>query len=160
MLRSNYCPQGLLNYFRRLKHFHEAPCIKFVYNAVSYIFFLLLFSYYLLFAFQPPTDQIPSINWTEILVIIIISTMLIEDIRQVDFDEKSIENKSCFFFSFFVKKIDPFLANCPIILFKICFQVDFVLDLIYCFILVLFFVLPMQPIMINYPQRKLFLLMI
>ena len=49
----------------------------------------MLFSYYLLFNFGPPTDQIPSIHWTEILVIIIVSTMLIEDIRQVNlFDLK------------------------------------------------------------------------
>ncbi len=96
MWRSNYCPQGLLNYFHRLKQFHESPFIKFVYNAASYIFFLLLFSYYLLFAFHSPTDETPSINWTEILVIIIVSTMLMEDIRQVEFYSKSIGEKYFF----------------------------------------------------------------
>ncbi len=96
MWRSNYCSQGLLNYFRRLKQFHESPFIKFVYNAASYIFFLLLFSYYLLFAFHSPTDETPSINWTEILVIIIVSTMLMEDIRQVEFYSKSIVEKYFF----------------------------------------------------------------
>ena len=84
VLPSNRYPKGLITYLRRIKQFHEAAFIKFVYNAASYIFFLLLFSYCLLFAFQLPTDQIPSIDWTEILVIIIISTMLIEDIRQVN----------------------------------------------------------------------------
>jgi len=85
MWRTNCCSKKCLTYFRRLKLFHEAPYVKFLYNAASYIFFLLLFSYYLLFAFEPPTDEIPSINWTEILVIIIISTMFIEDFRKVKF---------------------------------------------------------------------------
>jgi hypothetical protein len=82
--QSDYCSRGWFNYFRRLKQFHESPIIKFSYNSVGYIFFLLLFSYYLLFNFNPPTDDIPSIHWTEILVIIIVSTMLIEEIRQVN----------------------------------------------------------------------------
>jgi len=43
------------------------------------VVFLLLFSYYLLFDFQPPTDEISNMNWTEILVTIIVSRMLIED---------------------------------------------------------------------------------
>jgi hypothetical protein len=93
MWQPNYCSKECLTYFRRLKHFHEAPFIKFIYNTASYIFFLLLFSYYLLFNFQPPTDETPSINWTEILVIIIISTMFIEDIRKVKIYLKSISNK-------------------------------------------------------------------
>ncbi len=48
-----------------------------------YCFFLLLFSYVLLFAFEPPTGEIPSINWTEILTIILVSLMLIEEITYV-----------------------------------------------------------------------------
>jgi hypothetical protein len=83
--RSNSSSQKCLRYFYRLQHFHEAPYIKYLYNVAGYIFFLLLFSYYLLFDFNPPTDQIPSIHWTEILVIVIVSTMLIEDIRKVNF---------------------------------------------------------------------------
>ena len=87
------CSQGCLKYFYKLKKFHDAPVTKFSYNAVSYIFFLLLFSYYLLFAFQIPTDGIPSIDWTEILVIIIVSTMLVEDIRKVkSFAERRKKN--------------------------------------------------------------------
>ncbi|CAF0881591.1 unnamed protein product [Adineta steineri] len=75
---SNRCKK----YFRRLKQFHEAPFIKFLYNCASYTFFLLLFSYYLLFNFNIPTDDIPSIHWTEILVIIYVTTMLMEDFRR------------------------------------------------------------------------------
>ncbi|CAF1249047.1 unnamed protein product [Adineta ricciae] len=76
------CSKKIKLYFRRLKQFHESPYIKFLYNSASYIFFLLLFSYYLLFNFNPPTDDIPSINWTEILVIIMVTTMLLEDFRK------------------------------------------------------------------------------
>lgn len=85
MQKKSSCTTRLLSYLRKLKHFHESPYVKFSYNAISYIFFLLLFSYYLLFDFRPPTDDVPSIHWTEILVIIIVSTMLFEDIRKVDF---------------------------------------------------------------------------
>jgi transient receptor potential cation channel subfamily M protein 2 len=78
MWHSTKCSKPYLIYFRHLKHFHQSPIVKYVYNSVSYILFLLLFSYYLLFDFQ-----ILSIHWTEILVLIIITTMLIEEIRQV-----------------------------------------------------------------------------
>ncbi|CAF1532094.1 unnamed protein product [Adineta ricciae] len=74
--------QRYVTYFRHLKHFHESPIVKYSYNIISYIIFLLLFSYYLLFNFNIPTDNVPSIHWTEILVIIIITTMLFEEIRQ------------------------------------------------------------------------------
>jgi len=83
MWRSTKCFKPYLIYFLHVKHFHESPIVKFSYNSVSYILFLLLFSYYLLFNFQIPQNQIPSIHWTEILVIIIVTTMLIEEIRQV-----------------------------------------------------------------------------
>ncbi|CAF1177771.1 unnamed protein product [Rotaria sp. Silwood1] len=48
---------------------------------VYYCFFLLLFSYTLLFDFQRPTNENPSIHWTEILTIILVSCMLIEEIH-------------------------------------------------------------------------------
>jgi hypothetical protein len=86
--RLDCCPKGCTTYFRRLLQFHESPFIKFTYNCASYICFLLLFSYYLLFQFNIPTNDIPSIDWTEILVIIIVSTMLIEDTRQVNSEKK------------------------------------------------------------------------
>lgn len=81
--RSSECAQPYFTYLRHLKQFHESPIVKYSYTAFSYILFLLLFSYYLLFNFEMPTDDIPSIHWTEILVIIIVTTMLIEEIRQV-----------------------------------------------------------------------------
>lgn len=77
------CSNSLVRYFRHLKYFHQSPIVKYSYNAASYIVFLLLFSYYLLFDFNIPKETFPSIHWTEILVISIVTTMLIEEIRQV-----------------------------------------------------------------------------
>lgn len=83
--RSSKFWKPYLTYFRHIKHFHESPVVKYSYNTVSYIIFLLLFSYYLLFDFNIPTNDNPTIHWTEILVIIIVTTMLIEEFRQVKF---------------------------------------------------------------------------
>ncbi|CAF1432957.1 unnamed protein product, partial [Adineta steineri] len=69
------------NYMHRIKNFHQALHIKYSYHCLNYCFFLLLFSYVLLFNFQPPTSSIPCIHWTEILTIILVSTMLIEEIH-------------------------------------------------------------------------------
>ncbi len=83
-------------------HFHNRPIVKYCYTCVSqhylnciidilfdcdiqfgYVLFLLFFSYYMLFAFDPPSDTTPDIHWTEILTIIFVTTMLFEDVRQV-----------------------------------------------------------------------------
>ena len=84
MWRSTKCSKPYLTYFRHLKHFHESPIIKYAYNSVGYLFFLLLFSYYLLFQFQMPQNDKITLHWTEIFVIITVTTMLIEEIRQVN----------------------------------------------------------------------------
>lgn len=73
----------MITYLQRLEQFHEAPVVKFFYNAISYIFFLLVFSYYLLFNFNPPVEEGLRIHWTEIFVILNVSSMLTEDARQV-----------------------------------------------------------------------------
>ncbi|CAF5145540.1 unnamed protein product, partial [Rotaria sp. Silwood1] len=62
----------LSRYICRSENFHLC---------VFYIFFLLLFSYFLLFNFSPPTNTNPSIHWTEILTIIFVSFMLLEEIH-------------------------------------------------------------------------------
>ncbi|CAM2727627.1 unnamed protein product [Rotaria socialis] len=101
--KGNCCSKRCLTYLRHLKEFHESPFVKFSYNAASYIFFLLLFSYYLLFDFNIPTDEVPSIHWTEILVIIIVTTMLFEDIRQFLWqDSLSLAGKLS---NYFIKKM-------------------------------------------------------
>ncbi|CAF1125625.1 unnamed protein product, partial [Didymodactylos carnosus] len=51
-------------------HFHQALQTKFLYHCVQYIYFVLLFSYVLLFKFEQPTNGTPAINWTEILLYI------------------------------------------------------------------------------------------
>lgn len=83
-----------------LIQFYQSPMVKFSFAAVSryiqkaiyelillfqlhYLFLLLLFSYVLLFKFNPSTSETPSIDWTEILLIILISFMLISEIRSV-----------------------------------------------------------------------------
>ncbi|CAF1094081.1 unnamed protein product [Adineta steineri] len=71
----------IYDYIQRLKNFHQVLFIKYCYHCLNYCFFLLLFSYVLLFNFQPPTASIPSIHWTEILTIILVSIMLIEEIH-------------------------------------------------------------------------------
>ncbi|CAF2356539.1 unnamed protein product [Rotaria sp. Silwood2] len=72
---------ALIVYVRKLKKFHVSLPMKFSYHVITYIFFLLLFSYFLLFDFSPPKAQRPSIHWTEILTIILVSCMLIEEIH-------------------------------------------------------------------------------
>ncbi|CAF1116563.1 unnamed protein product, partial [Adineta steineri] len=69
------------NYMHRIKNFHQALRMKYCYHCLIYCFFLLLFSYVLLFDFQPPTSSIPCIHWTEILTIILVSIMLVEEIH-------------------------------------------------------------------------------
>ncbi|CAF4967766.1 unnamed protein product [Rotaria sp. Silwood1] len=101
--QSDSCLQGCLDYFRQLKQFHESPLIKFSYNAASYIFFLLLFSYYLLFNFKSSTNGSSRIHWTEVLLIIIVTTMLFEDIRQFLWqDNRSIIGKLS---NYFIKNL-------------------------------------------------------
>ena len=63
--RSNARPKSILTYIRHLKHFHESPMVKYAYNSISYLLFLILFCYYLLFNFD------------------MVTIMLIEEIRQV-----------------------------------------------------------------------------
>ncbi|CAF1087204.1 unnamed protein product [Adineta ricciae] len=72
---------GLNRYLHRWKNFHLSPMVKFCYDFVFYCFFLLLFSYVLLFDFSPPTNRTLSIHWTEVTTILLVSGMLIEEIR-------------------------------------------------------------------------------
>ena len=58
--------------------------------------FLFLFSYVLLFRFDPIKAEEPSIDLTEILVIIAVSCMFIEEIRIVN--KKSLFSKTAISF--------------------------------------------------------------
>lgn len=105
-----YSQQPLINkYLHQLVQFHQSPRMKYWYHCVCaeaetmndarrkrkimfcllqlfYCFFLLLFSYVLLFRFRIPRSEAPSIDWTEILLIILVSFMLIEEIHHVRHD--------------------------------------------------------------------------
>ncbi|CAF3190132.1 unnamed protein product [Rotaria socialis] len=86
----------LNRYMHRVKNFHQALRMKYFYHCLSYIVFLFIFSYMILFNFQLPTDKIPSIHWTEIVTIILVSSMLIEEIHYfVSLDNLSFPGK-CF----------------------------------------------------------------
>ncbi|CAF3683341.1 unnamed protein product [Rotaria sp. Silwood1] len=61
-------------YWKRFRYFHESPVI-------SYLWFLLVFSYMMLYHLDARnTFDIP--HWTEINVIITVSTMLFEEARR------------------------------------------------------------------------------
>ncbi|CAF2070799.1 unnamed protein product [Rotaria magnacalcarata] len=71
----------LYPYYQKLKKFHHSLPCKIASQLISYIFFLLLFSYVLLFKFEPPKNASVSIDWTEILTIILVTCILIEEIH-------------------------------------------------------------------------------
>jgi len=89
---SNQCYKSCSTFFRRLKYFHQAPMIKYAYDTISYLIFLLFFSYYLLFELRHAND----IHWSEIYVIVTITTMLIEEIRQVRRWDFELADEFCF----------------------------------------------------------------
>ncbi|CAF0727908.1 unnamed protein product [Adineta steineri] len=68
------------------KHFSENRSIQQETN-FGYILFLLLFSYYMLYAFNPLSDDTIIIHWAEILTIITVTSMFLEEARQFYFQE-------------------------------------------------------------------------
>ncbi|CAF1238406.1 unnamed protein product [Adineta steineri] len=69
-------------YWTRFQYFHGSPFIRMCYHFISYIWFLLVFSYMMLYELNDPdTLEIP--HWTEIYVIITVSTMFCEEIRKL-----------------------------------------------------------------------------
>ncbi|CAF1003931.1 unnamed protein product [Adineta steineri] len=74
-------------YWTRFYHFHGSPFIRMCYHFISYIWFLLVFSYMMLYKLNnPDTLRIP--HWTEIYVIITVSTMFCEEIRKLTHEYK------------------------------------------------------------------------
>ncbi|UJR18510.1 hypothetical protein I4U23_005417 [Adineta vaga] len=73
--------------YKQFLHFHNCPIVKFCYTCFGYILFLLFFSYFMLYAFDPSSENSSHIHWTEILTIIFVTTMLLEDIRQFFFQD-------------------------------------------------------------------------
>ncbi|CAF3904829.1 unnamed protein product [Rotaria sordida] len=69
-------------YWKRFRYFHESPMVKMSYHFISYLWFLLVFSYMMLYHLNARnTFNIP--HWTEIYVIITVSTMLVEEARRL-----------------------------------------------------------------------------
>jgi len=69
------------------------------YFKCTHLFFLLLFSYVLLFKFSPPSDRTPSIDGAEIATIILVICMFVEEIRYVDISYVQIQLiEFCFYF--------------------------------------------------------------
>ncbi|CAF4173280.1 unnamed protein product [Rotaria sp. Silwood2] len=72
-------------YWRLFRYFHESPLIKMSYHFISYVWFLLAFSYMMLYHLDGRnTFTIP--HWTEIYVIITVSTMLCEEARRLYYE--------------------------------------------------------------------------
>ncbi|CAF0985545.1 unnamed protein product, partial [Didymodactylos carnosus] len=69
-------------WWQRVRHFHWSPVAKYSYNCIGYLWFLLIFSYFMLFNFDPISSVGYKIHWTEVLTILTITTMLVEDLQQ------------------------------------------------------------------------------
>ncbi|CAF1272549.1 unnamed protein product, partial [Rotaria sordida] len=82
-INETYSAEGKMQkYWRRFLYFHESSVIKMYYHFISYIWFLLVFSYMMLYHLDARnTFNIP--HWSEIYVIITVSTMLCEEIRKL-----------------------------------------------------------------------------
>ncbi|CAF0954182.1 unnamed protein product [Adineta steineri] len=74
-------------YWTRFYHFHGSPFIRMCYHFISYIWFLLVFSYMMLYELNNP-DTLGIPHWTEIYVIITVSTMFCEEIRKLTHEYK------------------------------------------------------------------------
>ncbi|CAM4890296.1 unnamed protein product [Rotaria socialis] len=81
-MSSNYSQKlTFRSYLNRFISFHECPMIKMMYNFIANVWLLLTFSYMMLYHFDPPLNK-KRPHWTEIFVIITITTILLENIRQ------------------------------------------------------------------------------
>ncbi|CAF3900565.1 unnamed protein product [Rotaria sp. Silwood2] len=68
--------------WERFRYFHESPMVKMSYHFISYLWFLLVFSFMMLYHLDGRnTFDIP--HWSEIYVIITVSTMLYEEARRL-----------------------------------------------------------------------------
>ncbi|CAF4183794.1 unnamed protein product, partial [Rotaria sordida] len=80
--KQNTKDEKCTTYWKRFRYFHESPMVKMSYHFISYLWFLLVFSYMMLYHLDARnTFNIP--HWTEIYVIITVSTMLVEEARRL-----------------------------------------------------------------------------
>ncbi len=71
---------------RFCKLYHLMFCLSsnfFSQTQASYVWLLLVFSYMMLFKFDPPNRVQHKFHWTEIYTLVTISVMLVEDVRRV-----------------------------------------------------------------------------
>ncbi|CAF3511447.1 unnamed protein product [Rotaria sp. Silwood1] len=73
------------NYWKCVQYFHESSMIKMSYHFISYIWFLLVFSYMMLYHLDSRNTFIIP-HWTEIYVIITVSTMFCEEARRLYYE--------------------------------------------------------------------------
>ncbi|CAF3654873.1 unnamed protein product [Rotaria socialis] len=113
---------------RRVKLYGDTTCLqmaiaadnkKFLYEDACQAL-LKNICYYMLFAFDPPSDDIPSIHWTEILTIITVTSMLVEEFRQIYFQaNKSLMGKIYAYFDLGNRMSNLFLVLPTYLLFYI-----------------------------------------
>ncbi|CAF1116862.1 unnamed protein product, partial [Rotaria sordida] len=79
-------------YWTHFRYFHESSLIKMSYHFISYIWFLLVFSYMMLYHLDHRNTFIIP-HWTEIYVIITVSTMFCEEARKLfqEYDARMLE---------------------------------------------------------------------
>ncbi|CAF1427263.1 unnamed protein product [Adineta steineri] len=107
-----YMEEDQPTYWKKFRSFHETPLVKMCYHFISYIWFLLVFSYMMLYHFDSPSDTNGTLHWTEILLIITVRTMLLEEIRQIVYDlhKKMLEKWNTTTRLILTKLANPFYA--------------------------------------------------
>ncbi|UJR11208.1 hypothetical protein I4U23_015389 [Adineta vaga] len=106
------------SFWKKFVSFHETPLVKMCYHVISYIFFLLIFSYMMLYHFDSLAYTNGKLHWTEYAIIIIVTTMFLEEIRQIvhDLHTRMLEKWNTTTHLILTKLANPFYAL-PFLLF-------------------------------------------
>ncbi|XP_013398789.1 transient receptor potential cation channel subfamily M member 2 [Lingula anatina] len=73
-----------LTWYDRIRFFYNAPLTTFLHNCISYLCFLMLFSYILL------TNFYPTVSTAEYILMVWVFTLLVEEVRQLLADDASV----------------------------------------------------------------------
>uniref|UniRef100_A0A5K3FGP5 Transporter n=1 Tax=Mesocestoides corti TaxID=53468 RepID=A0A5K3FGP5_MESCO len=68
---------GAMEFWTKIKDFYMSPIVRFVYHTISYVLFLVIFSYLLLVDFKV------KITGVEYIVLAWVITLFIEEIKQI-----------------------------------------------------------------------------
>ncbi|CAF0983658.1 unnamed protein product [Adineta ricciae] len=106
------------SFLQKFTSFHQTPVVKMCYHVISYILFLLIFSYMMLYHFDSLAVTNGTLHWTEYAVIIVVTTMFLEEIRQIvhDLHTKMLEKWNTTTHLVLTKLANPFYAL-PFLLF-------------------------------------------